>query len=86
LGNSQWLLRRLAIIFYFYVASWKKLRIPGVLQRFAIAYFFAFSIQLAFHKTPAKLEERYGNGKRFFIDELDLQRNLAGKGRCCFNQ
>ena len=40
------------------VASWSTTRVPGVLQRFAIAYFFAFILQWAFHITPTELDAK----------------------------
>jgi len=44
-------------------ANWSSFRVPGVLQRFAISYLFAFLIQWAFHISPANLQQRASNGK-----------------------
>nr|XP_002120178.1 heparan-alpha-glucosaminide N-acetyltransferase-like [Ciona intestinalis] len=38
--------------------SWAAFRVPGVLQRFAIAYFLPFVLQWAFHLTPIEIETR----------------------------
>nr|CAB3252729.1 heparan-alpha-glucosaminide N-acetyltransferase-like [Phallusia mammillata] len=40
-------------------SAWSTLRVPGVLQRFAIAYLFAFSIQLVFHKSTTHINNKY---------------------------
>ena len=45
-------------LFNLIAASWSNARIPGVLQRFAIAYFFAFLLQWAFHLTPAEMDAK----------------------------
>ena len=44
-------------------ANWSGFRVPGVLQRFAIAYLFAFTIQWVFHRSPKELHNMAAKGK-----------------------
>ena len=48
------------------LANWTGFRVPGVLQRFAIAYLFAFLIQWAFHKSPRELHNIATSGTEHY--------------------
>lgn len=45
-------------LLYFIAADIPNMRIPGVLQRFAVAYLVVTLLQWAFHKTKADITTR----------------------------
>ncbi|CAK8692393.1 unnamed protein product [Clavelina lepadiformis] len=52
--------------------SWETFRVPGVLQRFSIAYLFGFLIQWAFHKSAEELNSTEGDQTPWWFGVRDV--------------